>query len=129
MVIGHEDVDALPARLCHGLVRDDPAVARQNERGTRFPGSIEPSGPKVVSVSESVGHERPDVATEAPQPFCVERRAGHAVDIVVSVHEDRLAGIEGPQEPGNRGRDVAKCVREVELLEPRAKVGLGRLRR
>ena len=84
------------------------------------------SGPEIVAVLETVGHERLDAPAELAQRPRQQGRAADAVDVVIAVHEDPLAVIDRRRDAIDRRLHVGQRPGVVQPLEPRPQEGLRR---
>ena len=99
----------------HGVDRRDAAVAGDDERGAGGLGGLQPRGPEVVAIAQTMGQEGLHIGTGQPQGAGEERRGALAVDVVVAVDQDAAAGAHGAGDGLHR------------LRHPGERVGVGQL--
>jgi len=125
VVIGDDHVDA--RRPCGADGRDggDAAVARDDEASAQPLGGGEPGGPEVVAIPETVGDERLHRGSGGAQYARQHRRGALAVDIVVAVHKDRVAGAHRARHEIQRDPHVCprQAVTQAGQIRPQERLG------
>jgi hypothetical protein len=116
MVISDDDIDAFPTRACHSLVSDGSAVRGHDERRARDPGSSQPCRAKVIAVSQAVRDERDDLPAKSSQPSCEQRGRAHSIDVVVTVHENRVTRTDRPRDALSGRETICQLRGRVQML-------------
>ena len=112
MMIGDDDVDPRVRERADRLMRTGAAIARDHERRTRLLRGLDAGGPEIVAIREPVGHERNDARCAQPAQYPRdERRGAHAIDVVVAVYENRLAGPDRISDAGHGPRQIVHGLR------------------
>ncbi len=117
MVVGDDHTDALRSGLLDGRTGRDSAVACHDERNTRFRRRRYAGRSKVVAVAGAMGNERHNLSTGGPECSGQERRPTLAVDVVVAVHHDGVAGGDGVRDHVHGFRHTGESQRVGELVE------------
>src|SRR5207245_10051997 len=87
------------------------AITRDNQPGTNALRLAEPSGPEVVAVANAVRHERMDRRAGAAEHAREHRRATLAVDVVITMDENRPLLADRPRQELDRHGHVCPAMR------------------
>ena len=90
-------------------------------------GGLEPGGPEVVAVAQSMGQEGLHVGAGQAQGAGEERRGALAVDVVVAVDQDAAAGAHRARDGLHRLRHPGQRVWVRQLGQRRPEEAAGRL--
>ena len=96
VMIGDDQFEARFARRLGLLHTGDPAVDRDDHRGTAVGQLTQRVIVESVAFVEPVGDIVSDVATEQSQTVAEQPGGGHAVGVVIAVHDHVAAELERP---------------------------------
>ena len=99
VMIADDDVDAFVLQRAYGRDGARSAIAGDDDRGAGLARGTHAGVGEVVSVEQTARDERHDRATEGTKRARQQRGGGDAVDVVVAVHEDRLAAPNRAHQP------------------------------
>ncbi len=103
------------------------AVAGEHAAARERCGGGEAGRPEVVAVLQAVGNEHLHPGSQLPKRARQHRRSAHSVNVVVAVHEDQLAGIDGGRDTVHGLRHVGHRPGIVQVLQARTQECLRRL--
>ncbi len=117
VVVGDDEIDPELARAHCRFVSPDAAVHRDDHRGTFRVQPIDRRRLQPVAVLQAVGDEVADIAAQHLHRPPKDDGRGDAVDIVVAVDDDALAGGECPLEAGDGRLQPRQAHGIVEMVE------------
>ena len=123
-MVGDQHVDALLGRLPHPLQSADAAVHRHEHVRTVRDGPFQARPRQVVAVPPT-GHEAFGGGAEFAQPMNGQRGSGDPVGVVVAMHQNPFASLDGRGEPSGRFGRSAQAGRVQQVRTPGAKEALG----
>jgi hypothetical protein len=122
VVIGDDRVDAEGAQIGDRSHRRRAVVDADHERRSASARFLDRVRAERVAVGESIRDVPLRASTEHSEEPHEQRRSRDAVDVVVAVHEDRLALRNRPRDPRRRGFHAGEQRRVVQHREPRLEV-------
>ena len=129
VVVDHDRVHPLRLQIGELVMRVGAAVQRDEEiRPAGLQRPVDGPAAQAVALLEAPRHHEARIEAEAPQHAHEQRRAAHAVDVVVAQHHQRLAPGDGPLEAGDGGVEIDEQERVLQFgqrrpQEPRGGVG------
>ena len=128
VVVGDDQVDAEFPRAHGRFVAPDTTVHRHDDRGALGVQPIDGGGLQTVAVLQSVGDEVADVAAQHLHRATEDDRRGDAIDVVVAMHDDSLAGGKRPLEADHGRLETGQRHGVVQVVEGWSKEPAGQVR-
>ena len=116
-MIGDDQVDTELARARRCIDRSDPAIYGDDDAGAHPVRPLDSLRPEPVSVVDPMGHQVGDVRTQGTQGEDQDHGSGDAVDVVIPVDDDALAGGNSRQQAIGRSLHLGEGERRVQLVE------------
>ena len=126
VVIDHDHVEPEPRRRVDFSDRGHTAVGADHQPRAARRQFFQRLDVEAVPFDEPLWHVEVDAAAEPPQDRNEQRRAGHAVDVVVPVNTDLFTRGQGPLQPRDGGLDALEPEWIRQLIEPRLEKPLRR---
>ncbi len=128
VVIRDDEVDTELDGAPGCLGSANAAVDRHDHPGALGVQPIDGGRLQAVAVAQSLGNEMRDIGAEQFQRPAQDDRRGHAVDVVVAMHDDAFAAGGRRQQTVDGGRQVGHQPRIEKVRQRRAEEAVGQFR-